>query len=289
MKSLVTNWSKLIKQKHWQIDDFSSQYSIKHLNRLISNILPNTTTEKQDLSWGNHFLFNNQLNQDLGSDGYDNYQAPRDPLTGSQLFSRRMWARGDIEFYQPHVVNKFINCHENIKSVRMIGDSVFVNIIREISENSNLILNESRSLVYTNNQYEINSSANSAISQITEKESLVDTYDYCEKITLNPMQILQYSVLTNNLHKIHYDKQYCMSEGLPDIIAPGPLIIIIVLNWFNAIFPHHRLKKFSYKIINPILVNQIYYLGLTIEGNNFRLNVLNINNRICFTGLLYPS
>lgn len=44
-------------------------------------------------------LFNNQLNTKLGSDGYDNYQAPVNEQ-GEQLYLRRMWARGELSLCQ---------------------------------------------------------------------------------------------------------------------------------------------------------------------------------------------
>ena len=82
-----------------------------NLTNLLNSILQINHHPTVNKSWfqGFHFLFNNQLNTKLGSDGYDNYQAPVNEQ-GEQLYLRRMWARGELEFVSTPPLNSPIDC-----------------------------------------------------------------------------------------------------------------------------------------------------------------------------------
>ena len=133
----VAEWGIAIKQKQWFIPDTLSVGLSNHLIDLLNKVLPENLYQPRleiddgmlGVMYGNgfHFLYNNQANNNLGSDGYDNYQAPTSQ--GNQLYSRRLWVKGSINFGANIVrASDQLNCIEKIDSVRRLGLSTFVNI-----------------------------------------------------------------------------------------------------------------------------------------------------------------
>lgn len=61
------------------------------------------------------------------------------------------------------------------------------------------------------------------------------------------LQLFRYSAVTWNAHRIHYEKDYALFEGHPDILVQahlhGSFLIQMVLDWIG---PAGRLKKVSW-------------------------------------------
>ncbi|RLP64763.1 hypothetical protein L150_03518, partial [Candida albicans Ca529L] len=76
-KECIYKWANILKAKPTLIKDTFSIGKYNNLTNLLNSILQINHHPTVNKSWfqGFHFLFNNQLNTKLGSDGYDNYQA----------------------------------------------------------------------------------------------------------------------------------------------------------------------------------------------------------------------
>lgn len=274
----MLQWSKYIKTQQWNFIDNISIGSIGHMDRLLASILPNFKPEpnSKGLSPGYHFLFNNQLNQNLGKDGYDNYQAPVDLSTGNLLFARRMWVKGRLEFLNPIPINQIIGCQETVTLNKLIGDQSFVNIQRLFEDS----LKETRMLMYTNNPYVDNQSPQPSKDLPLNKQI----------ISVNQSQVLKFSCLSYNLHKIHLDKPYCQLEGLQTIILQGPFIISIGLAWFRQLFPELTITSFAYKNVNPLYIDESMELQIYKTTNsNYTLRIMNGISNLAFTGEIIAS
>lgn len=260
----IRNWAQLAKLQQWRSRDTLGIGVTHHLNQLVSSILGINRNLDKNLAFfhGFHFLYNNQENIQLGTDGYDNYQAPKGD-NGQELFKRRLWVKGNITF-EPKVLST-IDCLEKITSVRQVSDSVFVQISREFNSDSAPVLTESRTLMYTNQDY-----------QKSNKVHEIGIPDISKQIDLNPTDLLKYSMLTYNLHKIHYDVSYCQTvEKLPSIILQGPFMITLLLTWFTSQFPELTIKSFNYKNLRPCFVTDSLTLSLIQKDNNFILSMVN--------------
>ena len=62
------------------------------------------------------------------------------------------------------------------------------------------------------------------------------------------VQLFLFSTVTRNAHRIHYDKDYAISEGHPNVLIHGPLqgafLVQLVTDWIGK---HGTLKRISYQ------------------------------------------
>lgn len=256
MSSLVKHWSKAIKVASWRSADNASLGPANHLVNLLNQVLPSGFIKKQ-LTFGDkvppgfQFLYNLQNNLVMGRDGYDDFQAPM--VKNKELFRRRMWVQGKYDFGSAYTngveqkVGQELWCNETIPTVRSIneGESVFVTIERDFGA-----VKEFRSLVYTNKQYELPSFSGGKESEFLSGNG------YDEVIGLNElhrMNVIKYSFLTYNVHKIHLDQAYAELEGLPDLIVQGPYLATILLQ----LCPSEGLIGFNYKNVQPCFVGEV--------------------------------
>lgn len=268
----ILKWYKSVKLKRWIFKDTVSVGQVDHWHRLLADISPSFTSSLL----GAHFLFANQHNDTIGMDGYDNYQAP--VIDDNQRLKRRMWVKGAIEFFKPLTLGSCLQCIENVQSVRVIRDSVFVNIMRHFSTNDQeVILRESRYLMYTNSTFRTKDHADDQILTTSDANA-----NKCLRLTLTDLSIKKYSFLTYNLHKIHLDRNYCQTEGLGEVIAQAPLLITLALNFFHRQHPNKTIDKIDYKIAYPIYAN----LPITLELIDNNVLIRDNTNRVCFSSLL---
>ncbi|RCK62383.1 Hydroxyacyl-thioester dehydratase type 2, mitochondrial [Candida viswanathii] len=267
---LIHRWANIIKSKPTIIKDTFAYGSYTHLTNLLNNILEINHKPDISKSWfqGFHFLYNNQLNLKLGSDGYDNYQAPVNEQ-GEQLYLRRLWARGELDFYKTPQVDSPVEVTESLKSVRVIDETVLVSILRNFTSDSQELLRESRTLTYTNELY----TANENFHKL-DKE---DTRDEGPTFHISSVDLLKYSMLTYNLHKIHIDANYCRSiEDLPNVIVHGPLQVTLLLYYFAIKHPELTPKNFRYRTYAPIFINDEVTIQIDpISEHEFRLGLFN--------------
>ena len=298
-KECIYKWANIVKSHPTVLKDTISIGPTGHRSNRLHQMLqttPSTTTgtaadpvpfpNSLYTPWnqGFHFLFNNQLNLKLGSDGYDNYQAPINHQ-GEQLYLRRLWARGEIQFIDTPKINTNLTCTESIKSVRMIEEDTFVTIVRNFqeSETGKELLIENRTLAYTNQLY---NPANNRC-KVLEGE-ISSAKDMC----ISYVDLLKYSMLTFNLHKIHFDPKYCRSiEDLPTTIVQGPLQVTLLLYWFGINYPDLKVSNFKYRTYEPCFVHEEICLNIAKEKDNeFVLSIFNKETkRVYIDGSLTTS
>ncbi|ABN66083.2 predicted protein [Scheffersomyces stipitis CBS 6054] len=272
----VAEWGIAIKQKQWFIPDTLSVGLSNHLIDLLNKVLPENLYQPRleiddgmlGVMYGNgfHFLYNNQANNNLGSDGYDNYQAPTSQ--GNQLYSRRLWVKGSINFGANIVrASDQLNCIEKIDSVRRLGLSTFVNINRDVTTSTNAsVLKEARTLLYTNEPYEFKPMRHS-----------FPNFTFTQEVKLTSSDLLKYSMLTYNMHKIHIDKEHCETvENLPNVIVHGPFMVTLLLYWFRKLYPEASIESINYKNLEPCFVDESFTLA-SVQKSEYEHNVSIVN------------
>lgn len=272
MKQQIAAWAKQIKSKSWIWDDVHSIGGHNHLNTLLQEIVP---TQSKNL-YGTHFIFNNQSNTNLGIDGYDDYQAPM-AESGRPLFHRRMWVNGYLEYFgKGPQVNDLIRCIENVKAVRSVGSSVFVTIGRNFSgEEGKPVLRELRTLVYTNELY--HKPDLDRLEPPSDNGILIGEQQF--RFSLS--DVMRFSSLSYNLHKIHYDVKYCQLENLENVIASGPLLAATMLRYFLSLFPQVKVKSFKYRNSEPCYIDEDLVLQVTKLGANYETNIVKDHRKLC--------
>ncbi|CAK7894125.1 hydroxyacyl-thioester dehydratase type 2, mitochondrial [[Candida] anglica] len=248
IRDSVAKWTKNILNKNWSTTQNIDITNSQRLTSLFNSVFKNNNSNINEndsyqriLNPGYHFVYHNPISSKLGQDGYDNYQAPLN-LSGKEIFKRRMWVGGVIEYINPIKFGSQVTCTENINSVRYLSNQCFVNINRRFHEGGNDLLLETRTLVYSNDNY-------------IQKELppyKIDPSLTSIKVKLDSTQNFRYSSLTYNAHKIHYNLEHCKSEGFPNILISGPFIISLLLEWFRNCHPKTKIEKISYKNKLPI-------------------------------------
>lgn len=260
IKPLVKQWADRIKSKTWTFHDNYSVGSATNLTYLLESIFPTNQPDLQYLRPGYHFLYNNQPNTLLGTDWYDDYQAPRDDSLNA-LYKRRLWVGGQIDFHTAPKLSSAMVCEESITSVKSLFDSTFVTIRRELNTyEGSPILQESRTLAYTNQLY----SPSTQLFTLLHPENW-----YIVPFTLTYQDVAKFCALTYNLHKIHIDPNYCQTqENLPNVLVPGPFMVTSALNVFQYFSPRRRITSIKYKNIEPCFVNSSLQLIVQQHGSS---------------------
>lgn len=274
--NMLNEWSQVVKNRSWHVNESLSPGQTNRMLDLLNGVLGKSTKHlSNSLHKGFHFMYILQKNNLLGSDGYDNEQAPT--VANQSIFKRRMWVRGSIEFHNLLSEGSF-ECVECVKSVRPIHDSVLVTIQKEITQGKP-ILTETRSLMYTNSPYL--PKEKTLQNDTTEQSKSPDSLQINVKLT--PTDLLKYSMLTNNLHKIHYDKQFAISENFPDLVVHGPFMVSLVLYWFSG---YHNIRSFKYKNMEPCFVGEDMIIECGRNGDVFEISIRNTQGKRYLEGFI---
>lgn len=208
--------------------------------------LPRTSQVSNSLHKGFSYIYTLQPNVHLGNDGYDNEQAPVEDGYVS-MFKRRMWVKGELTMHQqlPDPSANF-DLLETVTGVRKVHDLALVTISKSIQQNGQPILSESRSLMYTNQPY-----------KLTSRDTIYSKSEWGLKqgVCISRMDLLKYSMLTKNTHKIHIDPIYAREEeGLPEVVVHGPFMVTLVLYWLHShgIVP----VRFKYRNLLPCFAEE---------------------------------
>lgn len=262
VRRMISSWSQGIRMKTWTFEDILTYSAALHLLLLLESKFPpydkvNNIKKLGALPPGFHFLYCNPSNVQTGEDGYDNYQAPVDE--GGRHFDRRMWVRGQIEVGKAIEFQKDVRCIERVTNVKNIQGTAFVNISREFSSPDGGRIMEQRTLAYTNGRYSSSGVPHEAFEA-----------DHSYDITLSSVDVMRYSALTYNCHKVHYDREYAVEkEGLPGVLVQGPLMVTLLLYWYARIQPGVEVQRFRYRNVQPWLVDEPASLLLTqINGKH---------------------
>jgi 3-methylfumaryl-CoA hydratase len=160
---------------------------------------------------------------------------------------RRMWIGGTIQFNQPFYLNDTVHKTTNITSVkekttRSQGSVLFVEresellvscgtVGRDKGGGGNIVETTTHAFLH-NPRYiapppttKETTQTSPARSTLLSKETITD---------LDSSLLFQYSALTHNAHKIHYDMAYATStEGYPNVVVHGPLVASFLLDFYQ--------------------------------------------------------
>ena len=110
------------------------------------------------------------------------------------------------------------------------------------------LLEELRTLIYTDS----NPQERTTTTLITDSAGeTIGTFNFKE------MDIIRYSQLTLNPHRIHWDKDYCRgTEGYRDIIVQGPFSLQVLLRIFEQYLKRQchdtNISQIKYKNTAPL-------------------------------------
>jgi 3-methylfumaryl-CoA hydratase len=172
---------------------------------------------------------------------------------------RRMWAGGELEFFEPLRVGDEATRTSRISDVTMktgsTGVLCFVSVKHEITTPRGTAIRERQDIVYRDM-----SAPQAAAPAPTPPPPPVAKHR--ESHIADPVLLFRYSALTFNGHRIHYDRDYVTKvEGYPGLIFHGPLQAAFIVELAARLHGGIAPKKFIYRGLQPLF-----------EGSEFSAN-----------------
>jgi len=191
---------------------------------------------------------------ELGPDGHPRRGGFLPPVP----LPRRMWAGGELEFFEPLRVGDEATRSSRIADVTMktgsTGVLCFVAVEHLITTARGTAIQERQDIVYRE------MSATPAAAPAKPAAPPL-TAQHRESHVSDPVLLFRYSALTFNGHRIHYDRDYATRiEGYPGLIFHGPMQAAMLVE-FAAKLRGAAPKKFSYRGVQPLF-----------EGSEFSIN-----------------
>jgi 3-methylfumaryl-CoA hydratase len=190
---------------------------------------------------------------ELGPDGHPTHGGFLPPVP----LPRRMWAGGELEFFEPLRVGDEVTRTSRISDVSMktgsTGVLCFVSVEHVVTTPRGEALRERQDIVYR----DISTAA--APSKPAPPPPVAK---HRESHMADPVLLFRYSALTFNGHRIHYDRDYVTKvEGYPGLIFHGPMQAAFIVELAAKLHGGTAPKKFVYRGVQPLF-----------EGSEFSVN-----------------
>lgn len=180
---------------------------------------------------------------ELGPDGHPSRGGFLPPVP----LPRRMWAGGELEFFDTLRVGDEVLRTSRIKDVNLksgsTGQLCFVAVDHELATPRGIAIRERHDIVYRDV---------STSSPPPSKASSPPVAKHRETHVADPVLLFRYSALTFNGHRIHYDRDYVTKvEGYPGLIFHGPMQAALQIEFaakLRGLVP----TKFAYRGVQPL-------------------------------------
>ena len=177
---------------------------------------------------------------------------------------RRMWAGGTLRSLHPVSLGESAQLRSRIVSVaEKLGRSgrlVFVTVGHAVLQGDRRCVEEEQVIVYREPAAGSDGVASSSGGDVRAgRESGGRTSpapEWSETFLPTTVTLFQFSALTYNGHRIHYDHPYVtQQEGYPGLLVHGPLTALLLLDAAQRYSPR-PLRRFRYRALAPLFVDQ---------------------------------
>jgi 3-methylfumaryl-CoA hydratase len=188
----------------------------------------------------------------LGADGHAAHGLLLPPIDAP----RRMWAGGRLTFHAPLPVGARAT-RRSIAAVPVVkhgrsGTLTFVTVTHEIVVDGAVAVTEEQDLVFR------------APGPGTPPPATPDPRTPEDRRELVPTEtaLFRFSALTNNAHRIHYDRDYATGEEhYPDLVVHGPLQAMLLADHLMRAQPGVAFADFAFRGLRPLFVNRAMALN----------------------------
>ena len=199
--------------------------------------------------WHWLYLLDRPRQRDLGPDGHPSVGIPAPPGPGYG----RMFAGGRVTQRAPLLFGERATrsvrvAHRADKSGRS-GPLVFMTTRVEITQHGSLVIVEEQDIVYRKRTPTGPAAAASPDPEVVRASPLLE-------LDVDPVVLFRFSALTFNAHRIHYDREYALSEGYPGLVVHGPLQALLMGEVFRRAGEFVAGRQFSFRLIAPTFGSQ---------------------------------
>lgn len=230
------------------------------------------------LFWEWMYFLATPRGDETGADGH--------PAKGGFLppvpLPRRMWAAGEVESVRALVIGEPATRVSTIESVELksgsTGTLVFVNVRHEIFQRDELCISQVQNIVYREQP------AGDGPVALPAGKAAPETFDFTQVITPDPVLLYRFSALTYNGHRIHYDRDYAVSEELyPALVVHGPLLVTLLLELKRAKLADRQIKSFKFRAMRPTFDNQTFNVSGKVDDGALALWSSDADGFVCMT------
>lgn len=224
------------------------------------------------VAWHWAYLVDEVRQSDIGPEGHERLGLFLPPVP----FHRRMWAASDIVLTEPLILGRPAIRRSTIRSVEFksgrSGPLCFVQVSHGIEQDGRPRIGELQTIVYRDGG-PVEPAWSAPQDSVPEGFLLHDD-----------AQLLRYSAVTHNAHRIHWDRDFCRSvEGYPDLVVHGPLLATRLAQALQA-RRGEMPTRFSFRAVAPVLVTTPVQIETAADGTAGR--VLRPDGREAMTGTM---
>ena len=233
---------------------------------------PHTLSEGDPLPLGWHWLyFKEPLRAShLGPDGHES----RGAFMPDVDLPRRMWGGGTLRLLRPALIGEPAELRSQIRDVRekqgKSGRLVFVTVGHTVRQSGHACVEEQQVIVYREAERQPASAPGRAGSTVgyesadrsgaaappTLGHADIPPAAWTETFLPTTVTLFQFSALTYNGHRIHYDHPYVTQrEGYPSLLVHGPLTALVLLDAAQRLGPA-PVCRFRYRALAPLYVDE---------------------------------
>jgi 3-methylfumaryl-CoA hydratase len=212
--------------------------------RATLDLPPDESTQTLPPLWHWLYFLPSARQSELGPDGHPKRGGFLPPVP----LPRRMWAGGQLEFFDPLRIGDAIERVSTIDDVTVksgrSGELCFVRVRHEVSSPRGLALREFHDIVYRPH------AVPGAPAPVGEPAPAAA---WSERVVPDDVLLFRYSALTFNGHRIHYDRKYVTEvEGYPGLIVHGPLLATLLAGLGGRQFAGRKPASFSFRALKPV-------------------------------------
>ncbi|MEX2549506.1 MAG: hypothetical protein WD638_04705 [Nitriliruptoraceae bacterium] len=202
----------------------------------------------------------------LGEDGHLRDSAFLPPLQDR----RRMFGGGRLEVTAPLLVGDEVERRSSLGSVRTTmggsGPLLLTTVRQEFLVAGARRLVEEQDIVYRRARDV------GRASRTTPDPAAVPPGEVRLQLQPDPVLLFRFSALTNNAHRIHYDRDYATQvEGYPGLVVHGPLLALLLLE------PSRRdaaaVRSFAWRARRPVFDDQRVDVAVQPSGGVYEVAV----------------
>lgn len=190
----------------------------------------------------------------------------------------RMWGGSEISIGRPIRVGEAVTRVSTISDITQksgrSGALCFVKIEHRIIGADGGAMTEIQTLAYRE--------AAKADGVAAQRGSGVDfAVEWRRTITPDAVLLFQYSAVTYNTHRIHYDHPYAtVEEGYPGLVVHGPLTATMLMELVGRHRPDARVANFSVSARRPIYATAPFEVVGRADKDTFELAALDQHDHV---------
>jgi 3-methylfumaryl-CoA hydratase len=196
--------------------------------------------------WHWVYLLDRRAQRDLGPDGHPVHGIPEPPGPG-QL---RMFAGGRIHTRTPlrlgAPATRTARVVESVTKQGRSGPLTFVTVRHEITQDGAVAVVDEQDIVYL------------AARGGQPATQVADLTGEGLRLHADAALLFRFSALTYNAHRIHYDRDYCRTEGYPGLVVHGPLQALVMAEALRRAGARFLDHEFRYRLTAPMIGEQTF-------------------------------